>query len=127
MILDLVAPERKGPSSKRIPTPLGRPAIFGRAKISCDFGHLRIKGKRPVELFGESVEIDERRFTNYSVTDILKNKFYFGQVRHKDEWLPGSHQPIIDQDLFDAAQERRGKNRSLRSAPPARRARTHTC
>ena len=45
----------------------------------------RTKGKRRVELFGEVIEVDGRLFTNYDVRDILKNRFYIGQVRHKDE------------------------------------------
>ena len=75
----------------------------------------RTKGKRPLEIFGEIVETDGRRFTNYSVRDILKNRFYIGKVRHKDEWFEGRHQPIVDQELFDAVQERVKKNRSRKS------------
>ena len=75
----------------------------------------RTKGKRPVELFGEIVETDGRRFTNYAVRDILKNKFYIGLVRHKDQWFDGKHQAIVEQALFDAVQERMKKNRSRRS------------
>lgn len=41
---------------------------------------------------------------NYStVRQILHNRAYVGEMRHKDEWLPGSHEPLVSEEEFDAA------------------------
>jgi len=43
-------------------------------------------------------------FTKDTVTALLDNRFYLGEVRYGDAWLPGKHEPIISQRLFDAVQ-----------------------
>ena len=80
----------------------------------------RTNGKRPFEILGEVVEVDGRRFTHWAIRDILKNPFYVGMVRHKDELFNGRHQGIVSQELFDAVQERVKKNRSRRTASVSR-------
>jgi site-specific DNA recombinase len=41
---------------------------------------------------------------NYStVGQILKNRAYLGEIRHKDQWLPGVHEPLVTAEQFDAA------------------------
>ena len=57
-----------------------------------------------------------RRFTHWNIRDILKNSFYIGKVRHKDELFDGRHRPFISRELFDDVQERIKKNRSKKSA-----------
>ena len=64
----------------------------------------------------DSDEIKGRRFTGFLIRDILKNPFYTGKVRHKQEQFDGRHQPIVDQSLFDAAQKRKRANRSRKTA-----------
>ena len=36
---------------------------------------------------------------------LLDNKTYCGYMRHKDEWIKGLHDPIIDEDTYNKAQE----------------------
>jgi site-specific DNA recombinase len=36
----------------------------------------------------------------------LRNRFYIGEVKYKDEILPGEQPPIMDRALFDAVQQR---------------------
>ena len=74
----------------------------------------RTNGKRRAEVLGELTEVDGRLFTHWSVRDILKNLFYTGKVKHKDEYFYGRHQAIVGQELFDSVQERKKKNRSRR-------------
>lgn len=38
-----------------------------------------------------------------SVSRVLRNRAFVGEIRHKDRWLPGAHEPIVDVELFDAA------------------------
>lgn len=41
---------------------------------------------------------------NYStVGTILRNRAYLGEMRHKDRWLPGRHEPLITRAEWDAA------------------------
>jgi site-specific DNA recombinase len=37
---------------------------------------------------------------------LLRNRFYIGEVRYKDEILPGEQPPIMDRALFDAVQQK---------------------
>ena len=46
-------------------------------------------------------------WTRDSVKALLKNAFYLGMVKYKDEYLPGKHSSIITQELFDAAKRMR--------------------
>ena len=70
------------------------------------------KAKRPVDVFGELVEVHGREFTSYAVYGILKNPFYMGMVRYGDERFPGLHKAILDEKTFERVQERLAKNAS---------------
>ena len=72
--------------------------------------------------FGKD-EAAGRFFTNASVKTILKNPFYAGRVRHRDELLEGAHQAIVSWDLFERVQAnlKRNSGRSTTLTPhPAR-------
>jgi len=45
-----------------------------------------------------------RLFTTASVRGILHNPFYAGNITHRGKVLPGIHQPLISQELFDSVQ-----------------------
>lgn len=58
-------------------------------------------------------EIEDATGVKHStVVAILRNQAYIGQMRHKDEWLPGAHEPLITQELWDAAH--RGRTPGVR-------------
>jgi hypothetical protein len=71
-------------------------------------------------------DVAQRRYlwTRYSVSGILTNPFYLGQVRYKGQPLPGNHPPLVSQELFDAVQEVRKEHRTT-PATFARRYRTY--
>lgn len=49
-------------------------------------------------------EVANATGTNYStVLSILKNRAYLGEIRHRDHWYPGLHEPIIEPETFEAA------------------------
>ena len=57
----------------------------------------------------------DRKGRNYlwgkdTVKCMLTNAFYLGYVKHKDRLLPGKHEPIITQELFDKVQQVRKKH-----------------
>jgi len=51
-----------------------------------------------------------RLFTTASVRGILHNPFYTGQIKHKDNLMPGAHQAVISQEVFDLVQSTLTKN-----------------
>lgn len=58
----------------------------------------RGRGKRALSLW-----------TKDSVTMLLTNRFYLGEVRYRGDWLPGQHEPVITESLFDRVQRARIK------------------
>ena len=77
----------------------------------------RTNGKRRAEMDGELVQVEGRKFTNWAIRDMLKNPFYFGMVRYKNELFQGRHQPLISKELYDQVQEQLQQNQSRRTAP----------
>jgi len=51
-------------------------------------------------------------FSKDTVTEMLQNRFYLGEVRYKDEWFEGSHEPILSEDLFNRVQDVRKRRRT---------------
>lgn len=44
------------------------------------------------------------RMTRGAVRQLLKNPVYIGQIRHKDRLHPSRHKPIVEPEIFEAAQ-----------------------
>jgi DNA invertase Pin-like site-specific DNA recombinase len=53
-----------------------------------------------------------RQWTKDSVRDFLRNAFYTGQTKYHGELLPGNHEAIVTQELFDKCQRVRKSRRS---------------
>jgi DNA invertase Pin-like site-specific DNA recombinase len=58
----------------------------------------------------------ERRFTKDTVNRMLQNVFYLGLVKYKGQTFPGQHPQLVDQELFDKAQQAREARRAQRRA-----------
>ena len=54
-------------------------------------------------------------FTPCNIRYILTNKVYCGKIRFKKQWLPGIHEPIIDEPTIDAATRIIEANRQRRA------------
>lgn len=50
-----------------------------------------------------------RAWSKDSVRDFLQNEFYLGYVKYLGDLLPGQHEALISQELFDRCQEMRAK------------------
>jgi DNA invertase Pin-like site-specific DNA recombinase len=50
-------------------------------------------------------------FSKDTVDDMLKNRFYLGEIRYHDEWYPGKHEAIITPELFARCQQARRRRR----------------
>ena len=40
-------------------------------------------------------------FSKDTLTAMLQNRFYIGEVQYQETWLPGVHEPLITKELFD--------------------------
>jgi len=61
---------------------------------------------------------DKSKWTTTQVSRVLKNKTYAGYVEYDEEYYPGIHEAIIDEDIFDKAQKiikKRSKNKITKS------------
>jgi DNA invertase Pin-like site-specific DNA recombinase len=38
-----------------------------------------------------------------TVLQVLKNRHYLGEIKHKEQWFPGPHEPLVASEVFDAA------------------------
>jgi site-specific DNA recombinase len=62
------------------------------------------------------------RWSTTSVLGLLRNRAYIGEVSFRGVWGPGAHEPIVERDLFDAAQvilDARAGDAALRRTNPS--------
>ncbi len=52
----------------------------------------------------DNLSTGPRLFTTASVRGILHNPFYAGKITHRGKRLPGIHEPLISQDIFETVQ-----------------------
>ena len=57
-----------------------------------------------------TVSAGPRLFTTASVRGILHNAFYAGLVRHGEQLLPGAHEPLVSEELFNLVQSTLKRN-----------------
>lgn len=62
-----------------------------------------------------------RLFSKDTVTAMLQNRFYLGEVQYKGQWFEGVHEAILSARLFERAQAARAGRRSQRAHLTARR------
>ena len=43
-------------------------------------------------------------FARGALYDLLRNRLYIGEIRHRDQWYPGEHQGIVFRALWDGVQ-----------------------
>jgi DNA invertase Pin-like site-specific DNA recombinase len=55
---------------------------------------------------------------------VLSNPIYIGRISHRDITWPGQHHAIVDQDLWDAVQDRMADNAVSRTSPTNVRSRS---
>jgi site-specific DNA recombinase len=55
-------------------------------------------------------------FSRGALFHLLRNRVYLGEIRHRDIHHPGLHPAILENDLFDAVQERLNGNARERSS-----------
>ena len=82
---------------------------------------LRTRNTRKLFNPNGSITQGPRLFTNASVRNILHNAFYAGLVKHRDQFYPGAHEPLVGKQLFDVVQDKlrqnSGRSRTLNPRP----------
>ncbi len=49
-------------------------------------------------------------FARGALYDLLRNRLYLGEIRHRDQWYPGEHEGIVPQSLWDRVQSQLNSN-----------------
>ena len=85
----------------------------------------RTKGRRRPDRDADGTAEDPETakgalFTGWSVRDLLSNRFFIGEVRHKGEYYSGLHQPLVNVGVFLDVQELIKENRSRKSVSVSR-------
>lgn len=70
-------------------------------------------------------KVGKTRFTKATVSDMLANPFYTGRVRYRGDVLPGVHEAIVAEELFDLVARVRSGRRRLGQALREHTARTY--
>jgi site-specific DNA recombinase len=53
-------------------------------------------------------------FARGALYDLLQNRLYIGEIRHREQWYAGEHQGIVPRELWDDVQARMSGNRKRR-------------
>ena len=78
---------------------------------------LNRQGLKPIPRLLSTGDIRKAdRFRPSPLAYLLKNRFYIGEVVYRGEICPGSHEPLIDRDLFEAVQQKLSQQRIDRAA-----------
>ena len=81
----------------------------------------RTRNMRRLPSGNDSQAAGPKLFTTASVRVILHNPFYMGKIKHRDQLLPGSHQALVSDGLFQQAQSamkrNSGRSQSLHPGP----------
>jgi site-specific DNA recombinase len=52
----------------------------------------------------KTLKLPERPVSKGTFGEMLRNRYYIGEVWYKDAWHPGRHTPLISRELFDKVQ-----------------------
>jgi len=70
--------------------------------------------KRRINKYGRPM--GGKMFSRGALYQMLQNRIYRGEIVHRDNTYPGEHEAIVDEDLWNAVQKTRKKNRIEREA-----------
>ena len=71
---------------------------------------LRTRNTKKLPDVNGNLAAGPRFFTTASVRGVLHNPFYTGKIKHKGKLMPGVHESLIDQQVFDLVQVTLKKN-----------------
>jgi site-specific DNA recombinase len=56
-------------------------------------------------------QLGGKAFARGALYDLLQNRLYLGEIRHRDQWYVGEHRGIVNTGLWDKVQTLMGSNR----------------
>jgi site-specific DNA recombinase len=82
---------------------------------------LRTRNMHPLPDAHGNLTSGPRLFTTASVRGILHNPFYIGKISHKGKLLPGLHEALVDEGIFNTVQttlkKNSGRSETLQARP----------
>ena len=52
-------------------------------------------------------------FSRGALYDLLRNRLYIGEIRHRDQWYPGEHEGLVAREVWDKVQAQLSSNSQL--------------
>jgi DNA invertase Pin-like site-specific DNA recombinase len=74
----------------------------------------REKIRSKVWITKAGIRLGGNAFARGALYDLLQNRLYIGEIRHRDQWYAGEHQGIVPRKLWDDVQARMSGNRKKR-------------
>jgi site-specific DNA recombinase len=74
----------------------------------------REKIRSKVWITKAGIRLGGNAFARGALYDLLQNRLYIGEIRHRDQWYAGEHQGIVPRELWDNVQARMSSNRKKR-------------
>jgi site-specific DNA recombinase len=75
---------------------------------------VREKIRSKVWLTKAGTRLGGNPFARGALYDLLQNRLYIGEIRHRDQWYAGKHQGIVPKELWDKVQAQMSGNRKKR-------------
>jgi site-specific DNA recombinase len=82
------------------------------SRLADRLGREKIRSKVWVTRAG--TRLGGNAFARGALYDLLQNRLYIGEIRHRDHWYAGEHQGIVPRNLWDKVQARMSGNRKKR-------------
>jgi site-specific DNA recombinase len=82
------------------------------SKLASRLDYENIKSKSWVTKTG--ARLGGVSFARGALYDLLRNRLYIGETRHRDRWYPGQHQGIVPEELWDQVQTQLRSNLRMR-------------
>jgi site-specific DNA recombinase len=82
------------------------------SKLAIRLAREKIRSK--VWITRSGIRLGGNAFARGALYDLLQNRLYIGEIRHRDQWYPGEHQGILPRELWDKVQARLSGNRKKR-------------
>ena len=78
------------------------------SKLAAQLAREKVKSKARITRTG--ARRGGAYFSRGALYDLLRNRLYIGDTRHRDQWYPGEHKGIVPQELWKGVQARLTNN-----------------
>jgi DNA invertase Pin-like site-specific DNA recombinase len=77
-----------------------------KLKVRLDSEHIKSK----IRVSRSGTRHGGHFFSRGALYELLRNRLYLGEVRHRNQWYPGEHNGIVPLDLWEAVQQKLTSN-----------------